>query len=121
MLASTWPMKAPIQVTPTISHGYERQRVKSATGGGSAPWRIRSLTRKAGAEPKSSALIRPPPYARTGSRHMDGGPAQKSSAQRRNHTLDRGPGALMSKSPSLDRLFADGVLEKSIQHAVDGE
>ena len=62
-----------------------------------------------------------PPYARTGSGHMDGGPAQKSSTQRRNHTLDRGPGALMSKSPSLDRLFADGVLEKSIQHAVDGE
>ena len=37
MLASTWPMNAPMQVTPTISHGYERQRVKSATGGGSAP------------------------------------------------------------------------------------
>jgi len=27
----------------------------------------------------------------------------------------------MSKSPSLDRLSADGVLEKSIQHAADGE
>ena len=93
MLASTWPMNPPMQHTPTISHGYERQRVKNATGGGSAPWRIRSLRRKAGAVPRPSTLIRSPPYSPMGSGHMDGGPAQKSSTKRaENHTLDGGLG-----------------------------
>src|ERR1700691_541695 len=56
-----------------------------------------------------------------GAGHMDGGPAQKSSADPRRSKRGRLPGPQMSKSPSLDRLFADGVLEKSIQHAVDRE
>ncbi len=39
---------------------YERQRVKSATGGGSAPWRMRSLKRKAALRPILRRSSRPP-------------------------------------------------------------
>jgi uncharacterized MAPEG superfamily protein len=56
-----------------------------------------------------------------GSGHMDGGPAQKSSTKRRKTIRWMAGWALMSKSPGPKRLFADGVLARSIQHAIGRE
>src|ERR1700704_4045533 len=56
MLASSGPMKAPMQVTPTTSHGWKGWRTKKAAGGGSPPRMTSCQWKTVGALP-APALI----------------------------------------------------------------
>ena len=90
--------------------------MRSATGGGSAPWRRRSLRRKAGASTKSSALIRPPPYSPMGI-WMAAREKIKRGAGNRTRPQRQGR---MSKSPA-SRVYLLTASSKSRSDAVDRE
>jgi uncharacterized MAPEG superfamily protein len=56
-----------------------------------------------------------------GQGHMDGGLKQNQAPNRKDRSWPAGSSGLMSKSPVLARLFADGALGRLLQPAVEGE